>query len=233
MSTDYSITGDKVIKKALQKLGVIAIGETIPSDDLTDCRDTLNILIKNMMAQQNSILKGMKTWQRERKSLTLSAKAKYEIKESGGDLDSDIPVKMIDVRLKDTDDNETPLTQIQLSEYERIGNKSQVSTPSKWFYERHIDSGFLYFDTIPSDITDVAELTFLRTLNDVDKATDVIEFPSEYYRVLVYALAIDLAPEYGQEITTAIMSGAESSIKLANSMEPEEINAYFQPGLDY
>ena len=98
------------------------------------------ILIKNMMAQPNSSLKGMKTWQRQRESLTLTAKAKFELKLTGGDLNINIPVNMLSVRLKDTDDNETPLSKMLLGEYENILNKVDTNTPSSWFYERHISA---------------------------------------------------------------------------------------------
>jgi len=229
MSTDFTITGDKAIKKALQKIGAVAVGETVPSDELSDCRDTLNILIKNMMAGPNPVFKGLKTWQRSRESLTLSSSASYELKPSGGDLNTDIPVKMISVRLKDTDDNETPLRAMLLEEYENIPNKAQTTQPSRYYYEKGVDVGTLYFDCIPEDTTDTAELTFLRALNDIDDADDGLEFPVEYYRPLVNLLAVELAPEYDLPVPDAVAAAIQNATELVNSFEPEDSESFFQP----
>ena len=232
MSTDFSITGDRVIRKALQKIGVIAVGEPVPSDELADCRITLNILLKNLMGGSNPVFRGLKTWMRERQSLTLDSKAKYTLAPSGGDLNTDIPIKIVSVRLKDTDDNETVLTEMSAGEYEEIGKKNQTSTPTRWFYERHIAAGYLYFDVIPSDVTDVAELTYLRTTNDIDDASDSIEFSLEYYRPVINLLAIDLASEYEMEVPASVLTATQQSTELVNHFEPDDSDAFFQPEAD-
>ena len=232
-STDFLVTGTDIVKGALRALTVIATGETPEASEIADGLQALNMMIKQWMAPSNPLAPGLKIFQREEKTLTLAAKATYELQPSGGDLDVAVPVKILSAVLRNTDNQDIPLSPMTMEQYYRITGKSETGTPSGYYYERQLDTGYLYLDYIPSDTTDTIVMKILRVLEDMDAAGNNPDFTQEWFRPLKFNLAIDLAPEYGKEVTKSLRDLAQESLYLANSFHPETTDVYFQPGLDY
>jgi len=232
-STDFSVTANDIIKGALRVLGVIASGETPTAEEISDAKEALNMMVKSWMGPNNPLMPGLKMWARENATLNLSAKAVYSLKPSGGDLDIDIPVKILEAVLRDSNNNDTPMKEMTLEEYMAIGNKTETGDPLKYYYERRRDEGKLYLNLVPSDTTKTIFFYYLRPIYDFDSNTDNPDFPQEWYEALKYQLALRLAPEYGVPVTPELKGLADRALGLVQTFHPERSVLYFQPNKEY
>lgn len=231
-STDFLVSCNTLAIDAMVEINAIAAGETPAASEKTSVIRALNMMVKNWMAPENPIAPGLKVWQREDKTLTLSSKAQYELKESGGDLDVAIPVEVLEAVLRNTDSEDVPLARMTLEEYYAIGNKSETGTPGRYLYERKLDAGYFTLDFIPSDTTDTVIMTILRVLEDFDAVGNTPDFPQEWYRPLKFNLAIEISPQFSKPVSQDLKDLAQQSLFLANSFAPETSVVYFQPDKD-
>ncbi len=230
--SDFSVNSDKIIKSAIRALGALGTGQALPANEMVDGRQALNMIVKQLMGPPTFLMRGVKPWQREEASLTLKSQIKFEFKTSGGDLDITPPVHIVSARLKDSDDNETPLDPMTREEYDAIPNKADTNTPTAFYYERRLDSGYFYLDCIPSDITEYTiDITYLDQLASFTTTRSTVDFPQEWYRVLKFSLAVDLGPEYGAN-TTKLEKLRDEAIVSASSFHQNDSFEYFQPGID-
>jgi len=231
-SGEYTITvtAQDLIKSAMRIIGVVASGEAPDADELKDARQALNFIILQLKGPPNYVKPGQMMWTRERTDLTLTAKAVFDLKPSGGDCDIQVPVEIITATRKDTDGNETPLTPITLEQYESLSRKNSTGTPGKFYYEKRTDVGKLYLDYIPSDITDVIDIVYRQPLELLTSNTDDFDIEDFWYRALKWNLAVEIAPEYGVTPSQLVLAKAAESLSIANTFYPENVNICFEPG---
>jgi hypothetical protein len=176
---------------------------------------------------------GLKVWQRERGSLTLTAKAEFSLKPSGGDCDIQVPTAIITASLRNSDGQDSPLKIMRtIQEYEGIGDKSATGDPGAIFYERRLDEGKLYTDVVPSDLTKTIRFVYLQPLEDLDANTNDLDFPAEYLLPIAHNLGINVAPKLGMTLSNEHASAAAASGAIIQSFEPETSTVYFEPGRD-
>lgn len=230
---DFSVNCVAIVKGALRACGALATGQSLDSGEQDDAVQALNMVVKQLQGPPSYLLKGMQPWRRERGSITLGAKALYELKSSGGDLDISVPIKILSARIKDEDNNETPLASLTLDEYEAITNKSETNPPAGFYYERKLSVGNLRLNCIPEDIVnDTLEITYLDQIAAFETVRTTTDFPAEYYRVLKFALAVDIAPEYGVQNIGGLKVLRDEAIATANTFHTDETFYYFQPEVD-
>lgn len=153
------------------------------------------------------------------------------------DLSVNIPVELLSVNYKDiSNDSETPLDSITYEEWFAIGNKTNRGNPSRYYYERRLDRGRIFLDTIPSaaivTAADTLEIAFLTPLEDFDATANDPYFPQEWYRPLKWMLAQEMHPEAGKIVPADVASLAAQSIEAANTTAPEKGDSFFQPERD-
>lgn len=91
-------------------------------------------------------------------------------------------------------------TELQLrsrAEYDAISDKFTTSVPSYGHYDERVGLGVLYVWPVPEDATQTIVLTVEVQLDDVDASGNDVRVPSYAYSYLIWALAADLASEYG------------------------------------
>ncbi|MDY6893901.1 MAG: hypothetical protein SVO01_00560 [Thermotogota bacterium] len=231
-SYNFSITTNEIINEALIDVGAIAVGQTPDAAMYAHGRRKLNMMVKQWMGPPNYKLPGLKMWQREVGTLTLTAKSTFLLCSSGGDCDIDPPVHIISASRRNTDNVDSLLTPIGVQEYRELANKSAVGTPTKYYYEQKLDGGYLYLNTIPSDTTDTIVFSYLQPIQDFDSASQNPDFPQQYYLALALNLAVLLAPAYIGEVPGWLQHLANDSLAQANTFYPETSVEYFQPELD-
>lgn len=240
-SIDYSVTAADIIKGALRSIGQLETGETPSADEISDGLEALNLLCKQWTAPPNPVAPGLKMWLRKTASISLTLNQAYlELKSSGGDHDIDVPpVRIIRLALVDSNSYETDLLEMTQGEYDRLYSKGiDAGTITKWFYDRQLATGWIYFNNKPNDVTTYpsVKIRYHRTVEDFDAQTDSPDFPQEWYRPLRFNLAIDLAPEYGVDVNQTLFTIAKEALLLANSIQPQTVEDrsqdYFQPGRD-
>jgi len=234
-SVDFTVNALQIASGAFR---IITHDEDPPvGKQANDLVESLNMMVKTLMGSPDVDTTGLKMWQRTRATLLLdSADISFELKAADGDLDIDPPVSILSAMLKTVDNEETVLTTMLVEEFEAIPNKSDEATgkPTKYYYEREFDKGVFYIDRIPDILTDVVDLVYLRPLQDIDSATDDLDFPQHWFNPLKWMLAIENAEEYGAPVTRNMENRAAYWLAKAQSFYPEHApeDAYFQPGRD-
>lgn len=194
-STDFSVTRDDIIKRALRLLGVVAQGETPTTDQTTEAALALNGLVKAWQAD------GMPLWAIKSSTITLTTDAAtYEIG-LGKTVNIPKPLKVIQAYNHSTDSAvDVPMRIITRQEYNMLGNKTSSGNPIQIYYQPLNGYGVLSVFPVPT-ATEAADNTLIihyqRPFEDFDAATDTPDFPQEWYDAITYGLATRLAPEYG------------------------------------
>lgn len=208
-------TVSDLIKGSMRLIGAIAAGETPTASELADGLSALNEMIESWSTEK-LIIPAM-----TRETFSLVGGTQSYTIGSGGDFDTVRPIKIEKALLQYQSSplQERPIEILNLDQWTGIVNKDTDSDyPTALYYDPTFLLGTLKFWPKPSAAKTIVlhswkELTQLAT-----SSTDV-EFPPGYYRALRYNLAVEIAPEYGQEASPTIASianEAKANIKRAN-----------------
>jgi hypothetical protein len=155
---------------------------------------------------------------------------------SGPDLDIQIPLEILTAVLRHTTSNsDTPMTVMNLEQYQAIGNKSSTVTPTALYYEKRLDEGKIYLDgKVSTSAASAYKISFVyrQPIEIIDAQGDEFDIETNYSRALKWALAKELSPEYGKPISRDIKDLAAESLALAQTFQPEDGDYHFEPGRD-
>ncbi len=226
-STDFSVSRDDIIKRALRILGVLAQGETPKTDQTTEAAVALNGLVKAWEAD------GMPLWAIKSFSVPLtSGISTYQIG-VGKTVNTPKPLKVIQAFNHNVSSNvDVPIRIITRQEYNILGNKTSTGNPIQVYYEPLSDYGILHVFPVPSTVeqsANVIVIYYQRPFEDFDISTDTPDFPQEWYDAITYGLATRLAPEYGLDMASRKTLWQEMSIikQEALNFGLEEGSLYF------
>jgi hypothetical protein len=227
-STDFSVTRDDIIKRALRLLGVLAQGESPTTDQTTEAAFALNLLVKAWQAD------GMPLWAIKQYNIPLTAStASYRIG-IGQTVNTPKPLKVLQAFNHNSVSNvDIPMRLLTKDEYNMLGNKTSSGNPIQLYYDPQRDYGDLYVYPVPTstDVTsNVITLVYQRPFEDFDSATDNPDFPQEWYDAVAYGLACRLAPEYGIDPTARKLLWQEMTLIKQDALNfgLEEGSLYFQ-----
>ncbi len=221
-TTDFSVSRDDIIKRALRLIGVLAQGETPTTDQVTEAALALNGLVKAWQAD------GMPLWAiKERTVVLLEDTATYT-------LSTPKPLKVLQAWNHDTVSNvDIPMRLITKQEYNLLGSKVLSGNPVQCYYDPRRDNGILYVFPVPSS-TQVTQneihLVYQAPFEDFDASTDTPDFPQEWYDAITYGLACRLAPEYGVDAASRNLLWKEMTLIKQDALNfgLEEGSIYFQ-----
>lgn len=205
-------TARDIIKRALQKNGVLTKGESPSGDEASDGLSALNDLISSW--SNDSLL----IYARISESFPLVAGQSTYTIGSGGDFDTDKPLQILTAftRIGSIDYD---INIINDEAYDEITQKNiSSSIPIAMFYQTSEPLGRITIYPVPTTgsmhIRSEKQLTQLATLD-----TD-LEFPAGWERALIYNLALELSMEYAQPVTEPLYEmamDALSKIKTATA----------------
>lgn len=226
-STDFSVTRDDIISRALRLIGAIAQGESPTTEQLNEAAIALNGLVKAWQAD------GMPLWALKTYSIALtSGTSSYRIG-VGEFINTPKPLRVTQAYNHDTVSNvDIPMRIITKQEYNILGNKTSSGNPIQVYYDPQNTYGDLYVFPVPTTVeatNNVINIIYQRPFEDFDSATDTPDFPSEWYDAVVFGLAVRLAPEYGLPVDQrqALRAEAKEIKDAALGMGTEEGSLYF------
>ncbi len=182
-------TALQLVTSALRKIGAVAAGEAPDANEQSDALAALNQLIESWNLQ------GLALYRRENVAYSLVPSQQVYTIGIGADFDGARPITLncafvtrggIDYPLE-------PLTQAQWNEILQKSQESQL--PEAVYYEPTFPDGTLRFWPVPLEALTVT-LSVNMQISPVASIGATIALPPGYERALVYALAVDLAPEY-------------------------------------
>src|SRR4030042_4678160 len=237
-----ALTGTQMVEAILRVLGVKDLNDsTSPSANEASCViQGINMWLFQKKGPPHFVKPGEMMWTRETADLTLAtagiSKVYYDIKPSGGDLNIQIPVQILTATVKDTDGNETPLVPMTLEEYQIIGKKTDTGTPTRFYYEKRLSEGRIYFDVKPyTTTTDVVDIVYRQPLEIITAGANEFDIEDYWYRAIKFGAALDVATEFNvndQMKLSHIRQQFSDAMLAIGSFAPENDFIHFQPGAD-
>ena len=232
-----------VIKAAFRKMGRLGDHESFAD---TDNRYTSGLAALKLIVKEYAAL-GMPLWAIEETSVALSnftTAAGVTLGLSGATVTMVSPLRVLQVVRRDSVDSTDPqdlvLTPYEQDTYNTIPGKSITGAPNFYtYYPQNSATVYPVLSTLKVwPLPDTYWTTngslivrYVRPLQDVGTSTQDLDFPAEWQRAIVYALAYDLAPEYGVDLNQRdrLMRDRDSLLKRAEEMGTEEGSFFIQP----
>lgn len=202
-------TARQIIKKSLLKIGALVKSEDPSADEANDALDSLNQLIQSWSNDSSLIVS--RAWE----TFTLQGGVSTYTMGVGGNFNTARPINIISGYIRNGS-VDTPLTIIGDESYNSIGFKGITGIPQFLDYDNAnpIDNIRLY--PAPSAAYSIFLLSEKPLASIASLDTDII-FPPGWERALIYNLAIELAPEYNQQVDAATAKAAAESLGMARS----------------
>ena len=207
-------TARELITRSFRLLGTHAQGETPSSDEMNDGLTSLIEMLDMWSAD------GGRIHNRVKDELVLTPGTSQYTFGTGGDLNSARPSKIISAVMKEGN-LEYPMELITVEEWSKIPLKTtQGDLPHSLYVE-----GTFPLETLNLYYTpDTANTLVLYSEKPFSTLTlgTTIQFPPAYTKAIRYGLAIELAPEYGVQLTQEIYQGYESSMMLIEQQNTQD-----------
>ena len=195
------------IKRSLRLLGVKASGENLSSEEANDAFEALNAMIDGFN-NQSLMIHNLETV-----TATLSAGTGSYTIGPGGTIDTVRPQRIENAYCFEyLSDNDWPMEIINNEQYSRIWDKAIETTyPCFLYYESSYPLGTIKVYPVPSAAT-VLNMQVWNQLTAFASTASTIALPPGYEDLIVYNLAVRIAPEYGVEPSPTVQSIARDSI---------------------
>lgn len=197
-----------LITGSARLLGVIASGDSLPPNEMTDGLSALNDMLSSW--SNNRLIVHKKV----REEFSLVASQSSYTMGTGGNFDTSRPVKVEYAAYMDGNVSpaiEIPIKVLTEAEWTQVPVKELTSSiPSAIYCEHTNPLEIINIYPVPSE-TRTLVLYSLKPLTSYSSLGDTVNLPPGYYRALRYNLALELAPEYGKEPSASILSVALES----------------------
>lgn len=197
-------TARTIIKRALQKNGVLTKGETPSGDEASDGLDALNDLIASW--SNDSLL----IYARTLESFPLVGGQQTYTIGTGGDFNTERPLQIVDAyaRIGGTDYR---LSIINDTAFDGIVQKDiSNAIPEVLYYRASNPLGQI--SIWPKSTGGTLFLRTEKQLTQIASLDTDVEFPPGWERALIYNLAMEIAGEYGQPVGEDVYQIAMDSL---------------------
>ncbi len=217
-----------VVRRSLRLLGVLAAGETPKAEELADALVDLNVLLDTWANQRLAV------FGTRRNEYTLTPNLSPHTVGPGGTFPYSFPFSfggngaitaprpLRDVRagiIRAGQTVETPLRMLTDEEYQYIADKTMTGeVPRQLWIEQTFPLANFWFWPVPTTAATLVLYTWSRI--SALTAADAFSLPEGYENALGHALALQLAPGYGVQVSQDLKDNAAeavAAIKLTNS----------------
>ena len=201
-------TANDIIKGALKLLGAISSGENPSAEETADGLDTLNELLESWSNENLMVFADTEDL------FTLVPGQQAYTWGTAGDFTTARPLKIYEASLKvvsATPNYELPMEILNLKQWREITQKSTESTiPTACYLDTGYPLATISFYPEPSAAEKVI-INSQKLITSFASSSETVSLPPGYIRALKYNLAVDIAPEYGQEPSNTVFGVAVSS----------------------
>lgn len=198
-----------IINRSLRLIEVLGQAETATAAEAEDCLVALNQLMASWSINANAIYA-----QDEIIFPVIASKYNYTIGiDPLADIQAERPDKILRAYSVVNGVVNGYTTELGIIEnpYYQLLDKTLTGIPSYLYYNPTFPLGNIYLSPIPSGIRDV-KLSVFHKIKELKNIDDEIDAPQSYLRALAYNLAIEIAPEFGKEVSNAVAKSASESL---------------------
>ncbi len=145
---------------------------------------------------------------------------------------ADRPLRILDARTVDLNSSKSSVSMemIGYDQYFNIPVKSSDGRSNTFYYDKLLDAGVLYLYPRPDDVDVLIEFTYHEAMEDVDSATDAVDFPTEWTLPLIYGLGAELCIAFGKfEEFKTIKPLADEYKKIVREFDNDEEPLFILP----
>lgn len=208
-------TANSIIKRAIR---LITADSSITTPDAYQLADGLEAL--NAMTDAFSIERLMIYQILEENFSLVASTASYTIG-SGGTFNTTRPVKIENAFIRDSGNNDYPVTIIHNETYDAFTLKtSDANYPEYLYYDPQYPLGKIYLYPTPNT-TYTLYINSWKQLQSFASGATTVALPPGYEDMLAYNLAVRIAPEYGVQAPQLVMKLAtdtKAQIKRHNTV---------------
>lgn len=208
-------TALQLITGAMRLIEAVGSGETPEADEQTDALAVLNQLLESWSIQ------GLAVYRREFSPyVTVASQASYVIGDSE-EWDGARPTAIAEAYVT-IDGYNYGLRVLTDSEYASEPNKTlESSVPESIYYDPAYPDGRVYVVPVPDTALTIT-LVHDEAFTALASVSTSLSFPPGYERALRYALAVELAPEFGKKPSPIVINTAAEAIGLikARNIQP-------------
>lgn len=198
-------TARKLIKKAMQKGGILSKGSEPDASELTDGLDSLNTMLASWA--NDSLL----VYARVREDFMLSSGVEGSTIGSGGTFDTARPVNILQAYVSIGGVKYNDLDIISDVEYQRVRTEiGLLGTPVYLNYDNGFPLGTIRLYPAPSSAYTITLLSE-KPLTALTLDTE-ISYPPGWERAIIYNLAREVVGEYGQQLDALSLAIATESL---------------------
>jgi hypothetical protein len=197
-----SLTAGQLIASSLRVIGVLASGETPTANEQNDALTAFNDLIDAWSTQQLLIPN------KEREVFPLVASQQTYTMGTGGNFNTSRP-QMIENALIQLAQNspvlEIPMGVLTKEQYQAVILKTTTSTFPLYLYnDQAYPLSNINVWPVPNTAVNNLVLYSWKPLSTLSTINTALSLPPGYERALKFALAVELAPEYGKAIPDSV-----------------------------
>ena len=184
----FMMVGNDLISAALRLTGRFDPYDAIPTTDMTNVQQALEVLLKELA------IDGLPLWKVQTVTVPMIAgQATYNLSTLSG---STLPLRILQAIIRDSAGNDVELTNESRYDYNLLGAKTAQGVPNQYFYDPQLGSGVMTLYDTPADTTHTVYVTIQQQIMDLTLGTNNVDFPQEAYRMLKWCLFDEISLEY-------------------------------------
>jgi hypothetical protein len=179
MSVTWSLIREQIVERALQKCGVLAVGESATADDQTLCLQALDSILKNLV------------WQGYNWPSTVAGSTTISITTQTTNLPADF-YSANGLSYMDTGSQEHEIPILPFDQWRDIPKKTDTATYPRFAYIDNFNTLYIY--PVPTAAVS-ARLYYQKVIDDTTQAAQTA-LESPWMMGLVYGVAAEVADEF-------------------------------------
>ena len=214
-----------LIRSAMRKIGVLAAGEPLPAHEGDDAKQVFSQMVdawslESLLIPVVSVVTKQLVVGESEYTIGIYPDPQ-PIPLPGNHIETARPEKILAAFIRDPYDTDYIQEVIDVKTFSRISRKTNSSRPSRLYVRKGWPMNTILFESLPY-ADETLHLEVVQPLSvylSTAGLTDVVNLPPGYEQVLIYNLCLELAPEWGKQITPLIATQAiegKKRIKRAN-----------------
>lgn len=199
-----------IIRSAMRKIGVLAAGEALPPDEGDDALVVLRQMIdawtlEKLLIPTNSVVTKVLFDSISEYTIGIYP-SPQPVPLPDSHIETARPESILAAFIRDGHATDYILEVIDVETFSRISRKTNQSRPSRFYFRNGWPMKTILFESLPYN-DETLHLEVIQPLSELLPAiglTEVINLPPGYEKALIYNLAIELAPEWGKEVSNVV-----------------------------
>jgi hypothetical protein len=219
----FNMVGNDLISAALRLTGRFDPYDTIPSTDMLNVQQALEVLMKELA------LEGLPLWKVTTLLVPMVAgQATYNLSTVSN---STLPLRVLQAFLRDSTGNDVELTLESRYDYNLLGEKASQGVPNQYYYDPQLGAGSITLYDVPADTSHTMFVVVQMQVMDLTSGLNNVDFPQEALRMLKWCLADEISIEYDTPAPKRAEIAGRALIlrKEFFEVEQEQTSVFFTP----